>query len=184
MKTFGQDIQGVILIEPEVHRDNRGFFLESYHATRYQEAGIDSVFVQDNHSLSSRGTLRGLHMQLRRPQAKLVRVLRGQIWDVAVDVRRGSPTFGQHFGAELSAENHRQLYIAAGLAHGFAVLSEEAEIEYKCSDVYDPEGELALVWDDPELAIPWPLSDPMLSEKDRAAISLADAMSRLPKWKD
>ncbi|MDG2334724.1 MAG: dTDP-4-dehydrorhamnose 3,5-epimerase [Myxococcota bacterium] len=184
MKTFEQDIPGVVLIEPEVHRDARGFFLESYHAGRYREAGIDAAFVQDNHSLSGRGTVRGLHVQVRRPQAKLIRVLRGQVWDVAVDVRRGSPTFGQHFGVELSAENHRQLYISAGLAHGFAVLSEEAEIGYKCSDFYDPGGEVSIAWNDPELALPWPLSEPTLSKKDQQAMTMAEAMDRLPEWED
>jgi dTDP-4-dehydrorhamnose 3,5-epimerase len=184
LKTFEQDIPGVVLIEPEVHRDARGFFLESYHAGRYREAGIDAAFVQDNHSLSGRGTVRGLHVQVRRPQAKLIRVLRGQVWDVAVDVRRGSPTFGQHFGVELSAENHRQLYISAGLAHGFAVLSEEAEIGYKCSDFYDPGGEVSIAWNDPELALPWPLSEPTLSKKDQQAMTMAEAMDRLPEWED
>lgn len=182
MKSLAQNIPGVILIEPEVHRDARGFLLESYHAERYKEAGIAGSFVQDNHSLSGRGTLRGLHLQVRRPQAKLVRVLRGKIWDVAVDVRKGSPTFGQHFGVELSAETHRQLYIAAGLAHGFAVLSDEAEVEYKCSAFYDPGGELSIAWNDPELALPWPLSEPTLSKKDGAAMTLAEAMDRLPDW--
>ncbi len=182
MKFFKQAISGVVLVEPDVHRDARGFFLESYHAQKYRDAGIDVNFVQDNHSLSRRDTLRGLHMQVRHPQAKLVRVLHGQIWDVAADVRRGSPTFGQHFGAELSAENHRQLYIAPGFAHGFVVTSDSAEIEYKCSDFYDPEGELSIAWNDAELAIPWPVENPVLSAKDQAAPRLAEAMDRLPEW--
>ena len=184
MKFLDQTIPGIVLVEPDVHRDDRGFFLESYHAGKYREAGIEVGFVQDNHSLSRQGTLRGLHMQLRHPQAKLIRVLRGEIWDVAVDLRKGSPTFGQHFGVELSAENHFQLFVATGLAHGFVVLSEEAEIEYKCSDIYDPGGELSVAWNDPELGIPWPIEEPILSEKDLRAPSVAEVMERLPDWKD
>ena len=183
MKVFTQSIPGVCLIEPDVHRDARGFFLENYHAQKYQEMGIQETFVQDNHSSSLRGTLRGLHMQIRHPQAKLVRVIRGGIWDVAVDVRRKSPTFGQYFGTELTSENHRQLYIAEGLAHGFVVISAEAEVEYKCSDFYDPTGELSIAWDDAQLAIPWPIDNPTLSAKDRTAPSLADVMAQLPEWK-
>ena len=184
MKFITQAIPGIVLVEPDIHRDARGFFLEFYHAGKYRENGIAEDFVQDNHSRSGQGTLRGLHMQIRHPQAKLVRVLRGEIWDVAVDLRRGSPTFGRHFSAELSAENHRQLYIATGMAHGFMVTSEEAEIEYKCSDFYDPEGELSIAWNDPELGIPWPSEAPTLSEKDRDAPSLASVLDRLPEWKD
>ena len=183
MKFARQSIPGVCLIEPDVHRDARGFFLENYHAQKYKEEGIEEDFVQDNHSSSQRGTLRGLHMQISHPQAKLVRVTRGAIWDVAVDVRRKSPTFGQYFSAELSSENHRQLYIAGGLAHGFLVTSAEAEVEYKCSDFYDPTGELSIAWDDAELGIPWPVETPTLSAKDRAAPSLADVMAKLPEWK-
>ena len=183
MKFVDQAIPGIILVEPDVHRDERGFFLESYHVGKYQEAGIKEDFVQDNHSLSRQGTLRGLHMQIQHPQAKLIRVLRGEIWDVAVDLRRGSPTFGQHFGVELSADNHRQLFVATGLAHGFLVMSEEAEVEYKCSDIYDPDGELSVAWNDVEIGIPWPIEDPILSDKDLQAPSLAEVMDRLPNWK-
>lgn len=184
MKVLKQAIPGIIIIEPDVHRDARGFFLESYHAEKYGQAGIEANFVQDNHSFSQQGTLRGLHMQLRHPQAKLVRVIRGQIWDVAVDVRRGSPTFLRHFGIELSEENCRQLYIAEGLAHGFVVTSQEAEIEYKCGDFYDPDDELSIAWNDAELDIPWPIKTPTLSKKDQAALGLAEVMARLPEWKD
>ena len=184
MKVLKQAIPGIIIIEPDVHRDARGFFLESYHAEKYGQAGIEANFVQDNHSFSQQGTLRGLHMQLRHPQAKLVRVIRGQIWDVAVDVRRGSPTFLRHFGIELSEENCRQLYIAEGLAHGFVVTSQEAEIEYKCGDFYDPDDELSIAWNDADLDIPWPIKPPTLSKKDQAALGLAEVMARLPEWKD
>jgi dTDP-4-dehydrorhamnose 3,5-epimerase len=183
LKFARQAIPGIFLIEPDVHRDARGFFFENYHAKKYKEAGIEEDFVQDNHSSSQRGTLRGLHMQISHPQAKLVRVIRGAIWDVAVDVRRKSPTFGQYFSAELSSENHQQLYVAGGLAHGFVVTSAEAEVEYKCSDFYDPTGELAIAWNDPELGIPWPVKTPTLSAKDRAAPSLADVTAKLPEWK-
>jgi dTDP-4-dehydrorhamnose 3,5-epimerase len=184
LKFVDQTISGIILVEPDVHRDARGFFLESYHAAKYREAGIEEDFVQDNHSLSQQGTLRGLHMQVRHPQAKLIRVIRGEIWDVAVDLRKGSPTFGDHFAVELSGENHRQLFVATGLAHGFLVMSDEAEVEYKCSDVYDPEGELSVAWNDAELGIPWPTETPILSDKDRRAPSLARVMDHLPEWKD
>jgi dTDP-4-dehydrorhamnose 3,5-epimerase len=176
------EIPGVVLAQPDVHRDDRGFLLESYHRSRYEEGGIDAVFVQDNHSKSVRGTLRGLHMQLVRPQGKLARVIRGSVWDVAVDVRRGSPAFGRHVAVELSAENHLQLYVPPGLAHGFVVTSEIAEFEYKCSDFYHPESEISIAWNDPELAIPWPIAEPILSAKDRDAPSLADLMEQLPRF--
>jgi dTDP-4-dehydrorhamnose 3,5-epimerase len=173
------EIEGVILIEPDVHRDERGFFLETYHQARYHEAGLDAVFVQDNHSKSARGTLRGLHMQVEHAQTKLVRAISGCIWDVAVDVRTNSPTFGRYVGAELSAENHKQLYIPCGMLHGFVVLSEEAEIEYKCSDFYDPASEVSVLWNDPEVAIQWPIDTPTLSERDAKALPLSDIMDRL-----
>lgn len=183
MKFLGQAIPGIVLVEPDVHRDSRGFFLESYHASKYREGGIRDTFVQDNHSLSRQGTLRGLHMQVRNPQAKLIRVLKGRVWDVAVDLRRGSRTFGQHFGVELSADNYRQLYIGLGLAHGFFVLSGEAEIEYKCSSLYDPDDELTVAWNDPELNIPWPSDTaPILSARDQVAPSLSAVMGQLPEW--
>jgi dTDP-4-dehydrorhamnose 3,5-epimerase len=182
MKFTNTDIPGIVIVEPDVHRDNRGFFLETYHEEKYREGGIGEVFVQDNHSQSQRDTLRGLHLQLSPPQAKLVRASRGRILDVAVDVRRGSPTFGRHFGLELSSENQLQLYLAPGLAHGFLVLSDLAEVEYKCSRFYDAPSELVISWNDPELGIPWPIEDPILSSKDAGAPQLADLMNRLPEW--
>jgi len=175
-------LPGVIEIEPDVHRDERGFFLESFRADTYRAGGIDATFVQDNHSRSVRGTLRGLHMQLAKPQGKLIRVIAGTVFDVAVDVRRGSPAFGRYFGLELSAENHRQLYVPPGLAHGFVVTSEIAELEYKCTDFYDPTSELSIAWDDPEIGIPWPISEPILSRKDADAPALADVLDRLPAY--
>lgn len=170
----------VILVEPDVHRDGRGFFLETWHARKYREGGIDAAFVQDNHSRSARGTLRGLHAQRLRPQGKLVRVLAGEVFDVAVDVRRGSPTFLRWVGAVLSAENARQCWVPPGFAHGFCVTSETADVEYKCTDFYDPSDELRIAWDDPEIGVEWPLCDPVLSEKDRAAKRVRDLLALLP----
>ncbi|MCP4037083.1 MAG: dTDP-4-dehydrorhamnose 3,5-epimerase [bacterium] len=174
MKFNETEIPGVILIEPTVHRDDRGWFFESYQAEHYHDGGIEVDFVQDNHSRSCRGTLRGLHAQGARPQDKLVRVLFGEIYDVAVDVRRGSPTFGKYVGAVLSAENFRQLFIPAGFVHGFVVTSDLAEVEYKCSDYYDPGGELSVAWNDPQIGIDWPVADPLLSPKDAEAPALAE----------
>ncbi len=184
MKVVPTSLPGVLLIEPQVHRDARGFFLETYHAARYAEAGVPPTFVQDNHSRSGRGVLRGLHAQRTRPQGKLMRVIRGEIWDVAVDIRQGSPRFGWHVGERLSAENFRQLYVPPGFAHGFVVLSEQAEVEYKCTDFYDPGDEFAIAWNDPELAIPWPVESPELSAKDASAPSLADVRDQLPRYED
>lgn len=167
-------IEGLLIIEPKIWRDNRGFFLESYQAERYASAGLPERFVQDNHSCSVRGVLRGLHGQFPRQQGKLVRVIEGEIWDVAVDLRPGSPTYGQHFGLTLSAENFLQFYIPPGFAHGFCVLSERAQLEYKCTDYYCPEDEFVLRWDDPTLAIPWPVQDPILSGRDLSGVPLAD----------
>jgi dTDP-4-dehydrorhamnose 3,5-epimerase len=159
----------VLVIEPAVHRDDRGFFIESYHAPRYREAGIEATFVQDNQSRSAKGTLRGLHWQTApHPQAKLVRVVDGEILDVAVDIREDSPTFGRWAAVTLSSENFRQLYLPVGFAHGFLVMSERADIEYKCSDIYDQAAERGLMWDDPALGIVWPVTDPILSPRDRA----------------
>jgi dTDP-4-dehydrorhamnose 3,5-epimerase len=180
MKFQATELPGVILVEPDVHRDERGFFLETYQKARYQENGIDVEFVQDNHSASVRGTLRGLHAQLTpHPQAKLIRALSGEIFDVAVDARVGSPTFGLHTGARLSSDNHRQLYVPAGFLHGFVVLSELAEVEYKCSALYAPDCEVAVAWNDPAIAIPWPVERPVLSPRDAAAPSLTDVRERL-----
>jgi dTDP-4-dehydrorhamnose 3,5-epimerase len=175
-------VPGVIVIEPEVHRDDRGFFLESYHARKYREAGIDATFVQDNHSYSTRGTLRGLHAQSPHAQAKLVRVIEGEIFDVAVDLRRGSPTFGRVVTAVLSSDNCRQLYVPRGLAHGFLVTSAVAQVEYKCSDFYDPEAEFAIAWNDPQLGISWPVDAPLLSKRDAEAPSLSEVEDRLLDW--
>jgi dTDP-4-dehydrorhamnose 3,5-epimerase len=172
-------IPGVILVEPRVHRDDRGFFLESYHADKYREGGIDVTFVQDNHSSSRKGTLRGLHGQSPHPQGKLVRALEGEIFDVVVDVRRGSPTYGRFVTAVLSSENFRQIYVPPGLAHGFLVVSEVAQVEYKCTDFYQPKAEFAIAWNDPELAIPWPIDEPILSTKDAAARPLSEMQGRL-----
>ena len=183
MRFIETDLPGVILVEPAVHRDERGFFLETYHASRYREGGILESFVQDNHSRSSRGILRGLHAQLPNPQGKLMRVIEGSIYDVAADVRLGSPTFGKCVGAELSDENFRQLYVPPGLLHGFCVTSDVAQVEYKCTAIYDPEGEFSVRWDDPELAIDWPVSDPILSEKDRTAPLLRDVRDRLIRYR-
>ena len=182
MKVVPTDLPGVLVIEPQVHRDSRGFFAETYHAARYAAAGIDAAFVQDNHSRSVRHTLRGLHAQLARPQAKLLRVLRGAIFDVVVDVRRGSPTFKRWISVELSEENFRQIYVPIGFAHGFCVLSDVAEVQYKCSDVYQAGDELGLAWNDPEIGVDWPVADPILSDKDRHGQPLAKLLDRLPKY--
>jgi dTDP-4-dehydrorhamnose 3,5-epimerase len=159
----------VLVIDPTVHHDDRGFFIESYHALRYRGAGIEATFVQDNQSRSVKGTLRGLHWQTApHAQAKLIRVVDGEILDVAVDIREDSPTFGRWAAVTLSSENFRQLYLPVGFAHGFLVMSEQADIEYKCSDVYDPAAERGLMWNDPALGIVWPIADPILSRRDRA----------------
>ncbi len=160
------NIPGVIVLEPQVFRDDRGFFLETYHQAQFAELGISDRFVQDNHSCSRRGTLRGLHFQLQRPQAKLCRVIRGEVRDVAMDIRRGSPTFGKWTSTILSAENMRQIYVPRGFAHGFVVLSDAADFLYKCSDFYDPASEQGVHWSDPQLAIDWGITDPIVSEKD------------------
>ncbi|MFI5184115.1 MAG: dTDP-4-dehydrorhamnose 3,5-epimerase [Vicinamibacteria bacterium] len=173
-------LPGVVIIEPDVYKDSRGFFLETYHQARYAQAGIAGPFVQDNHSYSARGTLRGLHLQVRRPQGKLVRAVEGEMFDVAVDVRRGSPTFGKAAWVALSGENFRQLYVPPGFAHGFCVVSPWVHVEYKCTDVYDPADEVTVAWNDPALAIPWPASDPVLSAKDRNARPLAELGDQLP----
>jgi len=169
MQFIPTDIPEVILIEPEIFGDARGFIMETYHARRFAQAGILTEFVQDNHSGSRQGTLRGLHYQIRHPQAKLLRVIFGEVYDVAVDIRRTSPSFGKWVGVNLSAENKRQVWIPAGFAHGFYILSEWAELVYKVSDIYAPEWERSLLWNDPQLAIPWPLINqqmPILSKRD------------------
>jgi dTDP-4-dehydrorhamnose 3,5-epimerase len=159
-------LPGLLVIEPRVFEDARGFFLERYHADRYAEAGIPGPFVQANHSRSAQGTLRGLHFQRRHPQGKLVECLRGRIWDVAVDLRAGSPTLGQWASVDLDEASHRQLWVPPGFAHGFCVLSATADVLYACTDVYHPGDEGGIAWDDPALAIPWPVGAPLLSAKD------------------
>jgi dTDP-4-dehydrorhamnose 3,5-epimerase len=166
-------------LKPKVFRDGRGFFAETYHQGKFVELGITAAFVQDNHSCSARGTLRGLHYQLRRPQAKLCRVIRGEVFDVAVDVRRGSPTFGRWVGCLLSAAEMNQIFIPAGFAHGFAVLSESAEFLYKCTDFYDPNSEHGVAWNDPDLGIDWRIAMPLLSPKDSRFPALRDVSSDL-----
>ena len=164
-----------LIIEPTVYGDERGFFLESYHVSRYLDlAGISIPFVQDNHSRSSKGVLRGLHFQKTKPQGKLVRVVSGEVYDVAVDIRKGSSTFGQWEGIILSEENKKQFWIPPGFAHGFVVLSNIADFEYKCTDYYDPSDEGSLSWCDSDLGIPWPVKNPILSDKDLNASKLVD----------
>ncbi|MFV3315783.1 dTDP-4-dehydrorhamnose 3,5-epimerase [Pseudomonas sp. NY15374] len=177
MNVINTAIPEVLIIEPKVFGDSRGFFFESFNARTFAErTGVDVEFVQDNHSRSRQGVLRGLHYQLQNPQGKLVRVTLGEVLDVAVDIRRGSPTFGRWVSARLSAENHRQMWIPAGFAHGFVVLSESADFLYKTTDYYNPAAERCIRWDDPQLAIDWQLtSAPLLSAKDQAGVLLQDA---------
>lgn len=175
-------LPGVFIIEPRVFRDGRGYFLETHHQRKYEEAGINRIFVQDNLSFSVKGTLRGLHYQLDHPQAKLVQAVTGRIFDVAVDIRQSSPTFGKWVGVELSDENRRQLFIPEGFAHGFCVLSDTAHFSYKCSDFYTPEDEGGILFSDPGLAIDWPLQDIVLSDKDKKYLPLKDTdPARLPR---
>lgn len=177
MKVTPTAIPDLLVVEPKVFGDARGFFFESYNRQAFREAsGIDADFVQDNHSRSARGVLRGLHYQLRQAQGKLVRVVRGSVYDVAVDVRRSSPTFGHWVGLELSEDNHRQLWIPPGFAHGFLVLSDSADFLYKTTDYYAPQHERCIAWDDPTLAIDWPLDgSPQVSAKDAAGLPLGQA---------
>lgn len=173
-------LPGVVLVELDLFEDSRGYFFEMYHAGKHADGGIHGPFVQDNFSHSVRSTLRGLHYQLQHAQGKLVMVLEGRIFDVAVDIRKGSPTFKQWAGVELSGESRRQLYIPPGFAHGFCVLSETADVLYKCTDVYSQKDERGIIWNDPALAITWPIADPLLSTKDGAYKRLADMMGELP----
>ena len=171
------DIEGLYVIEPTVFKDERGYFIETYNQNDMKEAGLDMVFVQDNQSMSTRGVLRGLHFQKQFPQGKLVRVVRGKVFDVAVDLRSDSKTYGKWFGVELSAENMKQFYIPEGFAHGFLVLSDEAEFCYKCTDFYHPGDEGGLAWNDPEIGVEWPLEegvDLIISEKDQKWKGLKD----------
>ena len=172
-------LAGVVIIEPDVYEDARGHFLETFHAEKYATAGIPAQFVQDNQSMSFRKVLRGLHMQLRKPQGKLIRVTEGEVWDVAVDARPESATFGRWFGERLSADNRRQLYVPPGCAHGFCVLSERALVQYKCTELYDPADEVGIAYDDPTLAIAWPVNQPVLSDKDRHNMRWSDFVQQL-----
>ncbi|WP_374380375.1 dTDP-4-dehydrorhamnose 3,5-epimerase [Pseudomonas fluvialis] len=176
MKVLETVLPGVLIIEPKVFGDARGFFLESYQAERYRQLGIQHTFVQDNHSRSARGVLRGLHFQRSRPQGKLVSVSRGSVYDVAVDINPASPTCGQFVAVELNDENHRQLWIPPGYAHGFCVLSDIADFQYKCTDYYIPEDEGGLLWNDPQVNIPWPIEQPLLSAKDQRNPTLAQLL--------
>ncbi|GAA6169790.1 dTDP-4-dehydrorhamnose 3,5-epimerase [Sessilibacter corallicola] len=175
MEVIKTKLDGVVIIKPKVFGDDRGFFLETFQQERYRElAGIDLPFVQDNHSRSTKGVLRGLHFQKTKPQGKLVRVVRGEVYDVAVDINPSSPTFGQYEGVILSETNKAQFWVPPGYAHGFAVLSETADFEYKCTDFYDPSDEGGLIWNDPTVAIDWPLENPSLSEKDAVLPTLEE----------
>jgi dTDP-4-dehydrorhamnose 3,5-epimerase len=183
MKVIASSLPGVCVIEPSVFGDQRGFFMETYQQQRYMENGIDATFVQDNISLSVQNTLRGLHYQHPRGQAKLVQVLQGEVFDVAVDIRKGSPTWGQWFGAMLSSENKRQMFIPDGYAHGFCVTSETALFAYKCGDFYMPENEGGIRWDDPDIGIQWPINTPILSDRDKSYTGLKGvAEERLPVY--
>jgi dTDP-4-dehydrorhamnose 3,5-epimerase len=180
MKIIPTTIPEVIVLEPPVFYDSRGYFLETYQQQQYAEAGIFKSFVQDNQSYSTKNVLRGLHFQLRHPQAKVVRVTQGEVFDVAVDIRRNSPTFGKWHGEILSAANKKQMYIPENFAHGFCVLSNGAEFLYKCTDFYIPGDEVGLIWNDPQIDIQWPIQEPILSEKDAALPNLIDIIDRLP----
>ena len=184
MRVVPTELPGVVVIEPDVHRDGRGFFLETYHAEKYRAAGIAGPFVQDNVTQSAGRTVRGLHLQLARPQGKLIRVIEGEIYDVAVDVRRGSPHFGRWVGVTLSGDNFAQCYVPPGFAHGFCVVSARALVEYKCTDLYDPASELGISWNDPALGIRWPITDPILSDRDQHNPTLAAVTDRLPTLTD
>jgi dTDP-4-dehydrorhamnose 3,5-epimerase len=184
VRFLSTSVPGVIIVEPDVYRDPRGFLFESYQAERYREAGIAAAFVQDNHSRSTYGVLRGLHGQRRRIQGKLVRALRGEIFDVAVDARRGSTSFGRWVGVTLSEDNLRQLWVPPGFLHGFCALGDLVDVEYKCTDYYDEADQIAVRWDDPDLGIEWPVEEPILSTKDRNAPGLAEIVDQLPSLAD
>ncbi|MGA7796308.1 MAG: dTDP-4-dehydrorhamnose 3,5-epimerase [Candidatus Acidiferrales bacterium] len=177
MEKLNTSLPGVLELQPKVFRDARGFFLETYHQQKFSDLGIHDIFVQDNQSRSTKGTLRGLHYQLRHAQAKLCRVVEGEVLDVAVDIRIGSPMFGKWTSVLLSAERHNLIFIPQGFAHGFVVLSDSAQFLYKCSDFYDPSSEYGIIWNDPDLAISWGVASPLVSEKDAKYSTLA-AMPR------
>jgi dTDP-4-dehydrorhamnose 3,5-epimerase len=181
MRFLHTDLPGVVIVEPDVFRDARGYFLETFHDLKYREGGIPWSFVQDNQSRSEHGTLRGLHAQRRHPQGKLVRALQGEIFDVAVDIRVGSPTFGKWVSAVLSGDNFRQLFVPPGFAHGFCVLSQHAEVAYKCTAFYNRDDEVGLRWNDPQVGIAWPIRDPLLSAKDAALPGLDELRAQLVK---
>jgi dTDP-4-dehydrorhamnose 3,5-epimerase len=174
------EIPDIALVEPEVHGDERGFMVETFRAEAWREVGVDAEFVQENHSRSRAGILRGIHFQTDPGQAKLVRCARGRIWDVVVDLRRDSPTYMRWEGHELDDESHRQLFVPLGFGHGFCVLSDTADVTYKLSSYYDPATEAGIAWDDPDVGIEWPLSDPVLSERDLSAPRLAEVVDELP----
>jgi dTDP-4-dehydrorhamnose 3,5-epimerase len=180
MNVLTTSLPGVLVIEPKIHRDERGFFIETYHEERYLASGITTRFIQDNQSASVQNTLRGLHAQIRRPQAKLVRCIEGEIFDVAVDARKGSPTFGKWYGVFLNSQTARQMYIPEGFVHGFTVVSPAAQVEYKCSDVYVADDQLTVLWNDPAIGIVWPVQNPILSPKDRDAKPLNELLDLLP----
>lgn len=183
LKCTETSLPGVLVITPAVFPDERGFFLQTHHQGQYAELGIPGPFVQDNCSFSRRGTTRGLHYQLQHPQGKLVYVVTGEIFDVAVDIRQGSATFGQWVGVRLSASGHEQIYVPPGFAHGFAVLSESAHVIYKCTDLYTPGDDYGILWSDPAIGIDWPIDNPIVSEKDLANPTLADAPpAQLPTY--
>lgn len=183
MKVIETSLPGVVIIEPKVFSDARGFFMETWQQERYSKCGIPARFVQDNLSFSQKGVLRGLHYQHPNAQGKLVYVLQGEVFDVAVDIRVGSPTFGQWVGVTLSSDNKRQLYIPEGFAHGFCVTSETALVVYKCTDFYNPQTEGGIIWNDPDIGIGWPCIKPILSEKDQRFTALKDLPSdKLPRW--
>jgi dTDP-4-dehydrorhamnose 3,5-epimerase len=173
-------LDGVVLLEPQVHGDERGFMVETYRRDAWAELGVEVEFVQHNHSRSAQGTLRGLHFQTEPGQAKLVRCPRGKVFDVAVDLRRGSPTYGEWEGHVLDDERHRQLFVPAGFGHGFAVLSDVADVAYQLSSLYDPATEAGIAWDDPDVGVEWPVAEPLLSERDKSAPSLAEIADSLP----
>lgn len=182
MNILPTTIPDVVLIEPKVFGDARGFFMETWHKQKYSQLGLDVDFVQDNHSRSTKGVLRGLHYQLQNPQGKLVRVVTGTVFDVAVDIRKGSPTFAQWVGVTLSEDNHRQLYIPPGFAHGFCVLSDSADFLYKCTEFYAPQDEHGILWNDPNIGIEWPGHDFIISEKDNGNPLLNQATNNLPVY--
>jgi dTDP-4-dehydrorhamnose 3,5-epimerase len=183
MKVTPTSLPNVLIIEPTIFEDKRGFFIETYHQSKYEQSHIHSIFVQDNFSHSVHGILRGLHYQLHYPQAKLVQVIHGAIFDVAVDIRQGSPTFGKWIGAHISDKNRRQIFVPEGFAHGFCVLSETADVMYKCTDFYVPDDEGGILWSDSDIGINWPIADPLLSDKDSLYPCLKDVPpERLPVY--